>query len=104
MQDFEAQSIETELNPDACTILCRLNGKTMQKSNTKNLIFNCRKLVSYLSRCMALLPGTVIMTGTPAGAGFARKPPVFLRSGDTVEVEIDGIGILRNPVVKEGEV
>jgi 2-keto-4-pentenoate hydratase/2-oxohepta-3-ene-1,7-dioic acid hydratase in catechol pathway len=96
--------IETELDPDACTILCRLNGKTMQNSNTKNLIFNCRKLVSYLSRCMTLLPGTVIMTGTPAGVGFARKPPVFLRSGDTVEVEIEGIGILRNPVVREGEV
>lgn len=96
--------IETKLNPDACAIRCRLNGETMQNSNTRNLVFNCRKLVSYLSRSMTLLPGSIIMTGTPAGVGFARKPPVFLRPGDMVEVEVEGIGILRNPVVTEDRI
>ena len=90
--------IETELNPDACTIHTRLNGRIMQNSTTKDLIFNVRQLISYLSRCMTLLPGTVIMTGTPAGVGFTRKPPIFLKVGDSVEVEIEGIGSLRNLV------
>ena len=93
--------IETQLNPDTCNIRCRLNGRVMQDSNTKDLIFNSRQLVSYLSRCMTLLPGTVIMTGTPAGVGAARKPPVFLSNGDSIEVDIEGIGVLRNPVVNE---
>jgi 2-keto-4-pentenoate hydratase/2-oxohepta-3-ene-1,7-dioic acid hydratase in catechol pathway len=95
--------IETELDPGACAIRCRLNGEVMQESSTADLIFNARQLVSYLSRCMTLLPGTAIMTGTPSGVGFARKPPVFLQAGDVVEVEIEGIGVLRNPVVREGE-
>lgn len=95
--------IETELEPDACRIICRLNGETMQDSNTRDLIFSTRQLVSYLSHCMTLLPGTVIMTGTPSGVGFARQPPVFLRAGDVVEVKIEGIGALRNPVIGEGE-
>ena len=78
---------------------CRLNGKIVQSSNTSDLIFNTRQLVSYASKCMTLMPGTVIMTSTPAGAGFARKPLVFLRDGDVVEVE--GIGTLINPVKNE---
>ncbi len=94
--------IETELDPDNCPIRTRLNGRVMQDSNTNDLIFNTRQLVSYLSRCMTLLPGTVIMTGTPSGVGFPRKPPVFLRPGDVVEVEIEGIGTLRNRVESEG--
>jgi 2-keto-4-pentenoate hydratase/2-oxohepta-3-ene-1,7-dioic acid hydratase in catechol pathway len=57
--------------------------------------------VSYLSRCMTLWPGSVIFTGTPPGVGFKRQPPVFLRAGDTVAVEVDGIGRLSNPVVRE---
>jgi 2-keto-4-pentenoate hydratase/2-oxohepta-3-ene-1,7-dioic acid hydratase in catechol pathway len=93
--------IETELDPDNVGIRTRLNGRTMQDSNTNDLIFDTRALVSYLSDAMTLLPGTVIMTGTPSGVGFARKPPVFLRDGDVVEIEIDGIGTLRNPVVAE---
>lgn len=93
--------IETEMDPDAAPIRSRLNGVVMQSSNTNDLIFSCRKLVSYLSQGMTLLPGTVIMTGTPAGVGFARKPPVFLRPGDVIEIEIDGIGVLRNPVLAE---
>ena len=95
--------IETELDPDACRIRCRLNGDTMQDATTKDLIFGTRQLVSYSSRCMTLLPGTVIMTGTPSGVGLARQPSVFLREGDVVEVEIEGIGTLRNPVIREGE-
>lgn len=94
--------IETDMNPDEAAILTRLNGKIMQESSTSDLIFSCAGLVSFISQCMTLLPGTVIMTGTPGGVGFARKPPVFLRPGDVVEIEIEGIGVLRNEVVAEG--
>jgi 2-keto-4-pentenoate hydratase/2-oxohepta-3-ene-1,7-dioic acid hydratase in catechol pathway len=93
--------IETDLDPDKVGIRTRLNGHIMQDSNTNDLIFDTGTLISYLSDAMTLLPGTVIMTGTPSGVGFARKPPVFLRDGDVVEIEIDGIGTLRNPVVAE---
>jgi 2-keto-4-pentenoate hydratase/2-oxohepta-3-ene-1,7-dioic acid hydratase in catechol pathway len=93
--------VETELNPDKAAIGLRVNGRTMQESNTSDLIFTCARIVSFLSRCLTLLPGTVIMTGTPAGVGFARKPPLFLRPGDVVEVHIAGIGVLRNPVAAE---
>jgi 2-keto-4-pentenoate hydratase/2-oxohepta-3-ene-1,7-dioic acid hydratase in catechol pathway len=93
--------IENGIDGDKCNIQCRLNGKIMQASNTSDLIFNTRQLVSYCSKCMTLMPGTVIMTGTPSGVGFARKPPVFLRNGDVVEVEIEGIGVLKNQVQNE---
>lgn len=93
--------IETEMDPDNARICTRLNGQTMQDSTTSDLIFSCRELISFISHSMTLLPGTVIMTGTPAGVGFARKPPVFLRPGDVVEIEVEGIGVLRNPVVAE---
>ena len=73
----------------------------MQEANTSQLIFNTSYIISYLSRCMTLLPGTVILTGTPAGCGFAQIPPVWLKPGDVIEVEIEGIGILKNPVAKE---
>ncbi|MCL5674958.1 MAG: fumarylacetoacetate hydrolase family protein, partial [Candidatus Omnitrophica bacterium] len=88
--------IETSLNPLNLKIQTRLNGKIMQDDSTKNMIFNIPKVISYLSKQMTLLPGTVIMTGTPSGVGFARKPPVFLKDGDVVEVEIENIGILKN--------
>lgn len=90
--------IETDLDPAALRIQSRLNGNTMQDACTDQLVFNCSCLVSYLSRCMPLHPGTIILTGTPAGVGFARKPPVFLRDGDVVEIEVEGIGVLRNTV------
>ncbi len=93
--------IETELNPDNVRIQSRLNGHIMQDARTSDLIFNCRQIISYLSHNFTLLPGTVIMTGTPEGVGFVRQPPVFLRSGDIVEIEIEGIGVLRNPVQEE---
>ncbi len=92
--------IETDLNdPDNCRIISRLNGKVMQNSNTSDLIFGTRELVSYCSKNFTLYPGTVIITGTPGGVGFARKPPVFLKAGDTIEIEIEGIGKLSNQVV-----
>lgn len=80
-------------------IECRVNGEVRQKSNTKHLIFDVPYLISYLSSVMTLYPGDVIATGTPAGVGFARSPQVFLNEGDVVEVEIERIGALRNPVV-----
>ncbi len=89
------------LDPDSLRVQCRLNGNVMQDSNTSNMIFGVRKLVSYISHNKTLRPGDVIMTGTPEGVGGARNPQVFLKPGDTVEVEIDGIGVLKNPVRAE---
>jgi 2-keto-4-pentenoate hydratase/2-oxohepta-3-ene-1,7-dioic acid hydratase in catechol pathway len=85
----------------ALGIRLRLNGQTMQESNTRQLIFRAEDLVAYLSQVVTLQPGDLIFTGTPSGVGFARKPPVFLKAGDVVEVEIDTLGVLRNPVVAE---
>jgi 2-keto-4-pentenoate hydratase/2-oxohepta-3-ene-1,7-dioic acid hydratase in catechol pathway len=93
--------IETELDPDHAAIELKLNGQVMQSSSTDDLIFGCAKLVSYCSQIATLRPGTVIMTGTPAGVGFPRKPPVFLKPGDAVEITVAGIGTLRNPVAAE---
>ena len=93
--------IETELDPDNRPIRTKLNGNIVQDSNTSDLIFSIREIVSYCSKNMTLLPGTVIMTGTPEGVGFARKPPLFLKDGDVVEIEIEGIGKLVNGVHKE---
>jgi 2-keto-4-pentenoate hydratase/2-oxohepta-3-ene-1,7-dioic acid hydratase in catechol pathway len=88
-------------DPHNLRIQFRLNGETMQDSNTDQLIFKIPELVEYLSRSITLEPGDIIATGTPPGVGFARKPPVFLKDGDVCEVEIDGLGILINPVVKD---
>lgn len=93
--------IETELDPSNLRIQGRLNGKTMQDAVTKLMIFDVPYLISYLSQGMTLLPGTVLLTGTPAGVGFALKPPVFLQPGDVFEVEISGLGTLSNPVIAE---
>jgi 2-keto-4-pentenoate hydratase/2-oxohepta-3-ene-1,7-dioic acid hydratase in catechol pathway len=82
-------------------ISLRINGRTMQDSRTSQLIFGIAQLVSYVSGVCTLSPGDLIFTGTPSGVGFARKPPVYLQPGDTVEVEIENIGILKNPVVAE---
>lgn len=79
----------------------RINGKIEQSANTSMLIFSIPRLINYCSTIFDLAPGDVIATGTPAGVGFARKPPVFLKPGDVVEVEIEKIGVLRNPVVQE---
>jgi 2-keto-4-pentenoate hydratase/2-oxohepta-3-ene-1,7-dioic acid hydratase in catechol pathway len=94
--------LETELkNPLGVRVQGRLNGQTMQDAPTSLMIFSIPFLISYLSRGMTLLPGTLLLTGTPAGVGFARKPPVYLKPGDVFEVEVDGIGTLKNPIVAE---
>lgn len=72
--------------------------RPMQRGNTRDLLFDIRALVAYVSRQMTLLPGDLISTGTPAGVGVFRTPPVFLRSGDVVRIRLDGIGELQNPV------
>jgi 2-keto-4-pentenoate hydratase/2-oxohepta-3-ene-1,7-dioic acid hydratase in catechol pathway len=90
-------------DPHKLSIKLRLNGKTMQDSNTDQLIFGVPELVAFLSETITLEPGDVIATGTPSGVGFARKPPVFLKSGDVMEVEIERLGSLSNPVVAAGE-
>jgi 2-keto-4-pentenoate hydratase/2-oxohepta-3-ene-1,7-dioic acid hydratase in catechol pathway len=87
-------------DPHNLAIKLRLNGQTMQDSNTKQMIFNVGALLAYLSQVFTLEPGDLIFTGTPPGVGMARKPPVFLKGGDVVEVEIEGLGVLRNPVVQ----
>lgn len=90
--------IDPMVDPNALLIRGRLNGRLVQESNTSDMIFPVRRLISFLSQHFTLLPGTVIVTGTPEGVGFARRPPVFLRPGDTFTVEIEGIGELTNPV------
>jgi len=83
---------------DGLAIELRLNGQTMQKSSTRNMIFKVPALISHISKVMTLEAGDVISTGTPAGVGYTRRPPVYLQPGDVVDIEIEGIGILRNPV------
>ncbi len=83
-------------DPLALDISLRLNGETLQHSNTRNLVFSPAALVSTLSQSLTLEPGDVISTGTPAGIGFHRKPQVFLKPGDRMEIEVEGIGILEN--------
>jgi 2-keto-4-pentenoate hydratase/2-oxohepta-3-ene-1,7-dioic acid hydratase in catechol pathway len=87
-------------DPHNLPIRLRLNGQTMQDSNTRQMIFPVGQVLAYLSQVFTLQPGDLIFTGTPPGVGFARKPPVFLKAGDVVEVEIEGLGVLRNPVVQ----
>jgi 2-keto-4-pentenoate hydratase/2-oxohepta-3-ene-1,7-dioic acid hydratase in catechol pathway len=85
-------------DPNDLRLVTRLNGEVMQESSTSLMIFRVPRIVAELSRGMTLLPGSVILTGTPAGVGAGRTPPRFLRDGDVVEVEIERIGMLRNPV------
>ncbi|HZL27933.1 MAG TPA: fumarylacetoacetate hydrolase family protein [Acidobacteriaceae bacterium] len=82
-------------------VTLRVNGEERQHSNTKNLVFGPAALISILSQTLVLEPGDVISTGTPAGIGSCRKPPVYLRAGDRVEIEVAGIGILENTMVAE---
>jgi 5-carboxymethyl-2-hydroxymuconate isomerase len=84
-------------DPGALRISCRVNGEVRQDASTADLVFGVGELVAYCSRSFTLEPGDIIATGTPGGVGAFRDPPVFLADGDVVEVEIEGIGILRNP-------
>jgi len=86
-------------NPNALRIRSILNGTVMQDSTTADMIFDVPALIAFLSADKTLPAGTVILTGTPEGVGFARKPPVWLKAGDTIAIEIEGIGTLSNPVV-----
>lgn len=88
-------------NPNALQIKTILNGQVMQDWNTSDMIFDVPRLVEFLSGSTTLLPGTVILTGTPHGVGMARKPPVWLKPGDAVSIELEKIGTLSNPVVAE---
>ncbi len=92
-----------ELPPGAAglQLKTRLNGREMQNANTRDMIFDVATLVHVCSEAMTLAPGDVIISGTPAGVGFARKPPVFMKAGDVCEVEVEGIGVLRNGIVDE---
>jgi 2-keto-4-pentenoate hydratase/2-oxohepta-3-ene-1,7-dioic acid hydratase in catechol pathway len=82
-------------------VIQRLNGELLQDGNTSDLVFGVRRLIAHISAVFTLEPGDLILTGTPAGVGHARTPPVSMQAGDVVEVEIEGIGVLRNPVVSE---
>lgn len=88
-------------NPNQLSIKTILNGNVMQDWNTNDMIFDVPTLIEFLSGSTRLAPGTVILTGTPHGVGGARKPPVYLQHGDTVSIEIEGIGTLTNPVLDE---
>ncbi len=88
-------------DPNNLALKTRINGVTMQESNTKDMIFSVAELIEFLSGSTTLEPGTLILTGTPEGVGMSRIPPVFLKAGDVVEVEVEGIGVLRNTVVEE---
>jgi acylpyruvate hydrolase len=79
----------------------RLNGTVMQSDNTDNMMFPVAETLAYITQGMTLEPGDVIVTGTPSGVGGARKPPVWMKDGDTCEVEIEGVGLLRNPIENE---
>ncbi len=92
-------------NPQELKMQLRLNGKTRQKSSTANMVFSVAELIADISQVMTFEPGDVIATGTPSGVGFKVKPkPIFLQDGDLVEAEIEGIGILRNPVIKKSHI
>ena len=90
-----------ELPPGATglQLTTRLNGRVLQHADTRDMIFDVATLVSVCSEPFALQPGDMIISGTPAGVGFARKPPIFMKAGDVCEVEIEGVGLLSNPVV-----
>ena len=88
-------------DPNRLAIRTILNGTTVQNSTTSDMIFDVPRIIEFLSASTVLQPGTVILTGTPEGVGMARTPPLFLKAGDEVTIDIAGIGRLTNPVVEE---
>jgi 2-keto-4-pentenoate hydratase/2-oxohepta-3-ene-1,7-dioic acid hydratase in catechol pathway len=88
-------------DPQALSIGAVLNGETVQLSTTANMVFGVADLIEYITRTVTLEPGDLIATGTPAGVGAFRKPPVFMQPGDEITIEIEGLGSLTNPVVAE---
>lgn len=98
-----AVALPHTLDANDLEILLRVNGVEKQRARTSDLIVSIPQIVAYASRRRTLLPGSIILTGTPGGVGFTRRPPEFLIAGDVVEAEIEGIGILRNPVTDRRE-
>ena len=94
----ELVTAEDISDPQKLRLTCELNGQVMQDGNTGDMIFSVAELIAFLSTGTTLLPGTVILTGTPSGVGFTRKPPVYLMPGDSIEVSLEGIGTLSNSV------
>jgi 2-keto-4-pentenoate hydratase/2-oxohepta-3-ene-1,7-dioic acid hydratase in catechol pathway len=88
-------------DPDNLKISARVNGEALQDSSTRYMIHKIPKFISYVSTFLDLAPGDVLATGTPSGVGFSRKPPIFMKPGDVCDIEIEGIGVLSNPVVAE---
>jgi 5-carboxymethyl-2-hydroxymuconate isomerase len=86
-------------DPQKLRMRCLVNDEVMQDATTGDMIFSVAEVIAYISSSITLEPGDLILTGTPPGVGFARVPPRFLRPGDTVAVEIEGVGTLTNPVV-----
>jgi len=85
--------------PDSLNLWLRVNGVVKQESNTSDMIYPVEAIIEWASKGMTLLPGTLIATGTPEGVGFARTPPEFLKPGDVMETEVEGVGLLRNRIV-----
>lgn len=90
-----------EIDGDNLLLTTRLNGEVMQKDTTANLHFKCADLIAYISTFTTLRPGDVIATGTPSGIGYRKEPPLYLKAGDSLDIEIEGIGVLSNPVIEE---
>jgi 2-keto-4-pentenoate hydratase/2-oxohepta-3-ene-1,7-dioic acid hydratase in catechol pathway len=92
-----------EVPPGAAglSIQSRLNGKVMQNANTSDMIFPVAETVALLSECLTLEPGDLLVMGTPAGVGYARTPPVWMQPGDTIDIAIEGVGVLSNPIADE---
>jgi acylpyruvate hydrolase len=92
---------ELPLGGKGLKIESRLNGKVMQSDNTSNMMFPIAETLADLTQAITLEPGDLLVTGTPSGVGHARKPPVWMRAGDVCEIEIEGVGVLRNPIEDE---
>ncbi len=92
---------ELPLGATGLNIQSRLNGQVMQSDNTRNMMFPVAETIATITAAITLEPGDMIVMGTPSGVGYARKPPVFMKDGDVVEIEIEGIGTLRNPIIDE---
>ncbi len=96
-------TVDEITDPQTLGIRCVVNGAVLQDSSTAQMVFGVAELVSFISQGITLEPGDIIATGTPPGVGFARRPPIWLQPGDIVRIEIDGIGILENPVTDRGD-
>lgn len=90
-------------DPQQLAVRCHVNGELRQESNTSTMVFTVYDMIAYLSQAMTLEPGDVLLTGTPAGVGAVRKPPLYLKAGDVVRTEIDGLGALENRIINESE-